>query len=210
MVRVKFHCQNSEEIGVDENVMAKRITKSLKHESTAKETNSNGKFSVSGSLDNTTDTDVGIHFVVTITPTDSAMSAIVLDCFASENLRVLRMRGLDDSMIEGWVGRIEGEAGPLSPVAPKRRKDLPPLVVKPSLVYMFSTLKVETQKLILSFLKQLRIDDDLSFFVLCYGRTKEQEQYLQFLEQLVHFTDQGINIAALGLTSKQSPKKQWK
>jgi hypothetical protein len=76
---------------------------------------------------------------------------------------------------------------------------------------MFNSLKADTQKALMTYLKRLRVDDDLSFFVLCYGRAKEQEQYLQFLEQLVHFTDRGIDLAALGLSSSnQSGKTRWK
>ena len=221
-VHVKFHCQNSEEIGVDEDVMAKRVASSLKQDTGSVETGVDGSYSVLGSLDNTSDTDVGIHFVVTVTPADSTESPLVLDCFASESLRVLRVRGLagsgDGSELtaggtDGWAGRIAGEGGPLSPVAPKRRKDLPPLTTQPSPVFMFNSLKTDTQKALMAYLKQLRVDDDLSFFVLCYGRAKEQEQYLQFLEQLVHFTDRGVDFAALGLTSPNtSPKekKRWK
>jgi len=100
----------------------------------------------------------GINFVVRIT--SSTGDKMVVDCVASQELQVLNVQHIPAGKNED-DGDLYG--GPI-----------------------FDQLSENLQESIFDFLAEHKVDEDLAFFILSYSRSKEQSEYLNWLNSMLN------------------------
>jgi len=100
----------------------------------------------------------GINFVVRIT--SSTGDKMVIDCVASQELQVLNVQHVPAGKNED-DGDLYG--GPI-----------------------FDQLSENLQDSIFDFLAEHKVDEDLAFFILSYSRSKEESEYLHWLNSMLN------------------------